>query len=304
VRYRGASAATIRARLGQPRDALTDARGRAEEQHIVEKGIGERRHGGGQVAGRVRARDLRHLARVPAGLEGLGVVRPPCVVHEELARSLPGGRQMVVNEGRDQKTHRQEGRISPRLGGGPSKPLHCAPIAGGRVDVEHEAVGVSAGCGTRLQGHPRPVNWNDVAGRPRGAVGRPRAPGEHGAQGGRGFLHHLAWIAPGEPGLAHHGAVVRAEAEDEPLGGDLVDGHGGVAEHPGMAHVHVGDIRAEEQAIGARRHHRDRRHAVVAERALDHEQIVESRLFHTGGQIHGLSIAKTESPQRDSQPHA
>jgi hypothetical protein len=87
-------------------------------------------------------------------------------------------------------------------------------------------------------------------------------------------------------------------------GSDLVDGDGGVAEHPGRAHVDVSDIRTEVQTGGARRHHRDRRHAVIAERAFHHEQIVESCLLHPRGQIHGLPIAKTESPQRDSQLHA
>ena len=144
------------------------------------------------------------------------------------------------------------------------------------------------------------MTW--LAGRGVRWAGRP--PGEHGPQGGRGFPEHLRGIAPGKPGLGHHGAIVRAEAKDESLGSDLVDGDGGVAEHPGMAHVHVGDIRAEEQARGAGCHHRDRRHAVISERAFDHEQIVESRLLHPRGQIHRLSIAKTESPERDSELHA
>ena len=46
--------------------------------------------------------DTLHLAREAAGLEGLGVLRHAGVVDQELARSLPGDGQVVMDEGRDQ----------------------------------------------------------------------------------------------------------------------------------------------------------------------------------------------------------
>ena len=42
-------------------------------------------------------------------------------------------------------------------------------------------------------------------------------------------------------------------------------------------------------------------HAVVAKTPFDHEQVVESRVLGPLGEIHGLAVTKTESPQGDAK---
>ena len=63
-------------------------------------------------------------------------------------------------------------------------------------------------------------------------------------------------------------------------------------------------IGPDQQAGGTGRHHGRGDHAVVAQHAFDHEQVVESRVLGSPGQIHGLAVTEAETPQRDSEvPH-
>ena len=113
----------------------------------------------------------------------------------------------------------------------------------------------------------------------------------------------LARVLPREPGPHDHLPVVRAEAEEEPAVGEIVDGGRGQCEHHGVAEEDVRDPGADRDARGPSGHAGDGRERVVATHSLHHEHAVEPALLGEDGQVHRLPHASCKSPHRQPDLH-